>query len=65
MEKKYLILIINSIIFVNLITFIISSTCINKERPFLKNRQCVSYCSKEELKSEICIIDEETVKINI
>ena len=63
MNKKSLNIIINSIIFINLIIVINSSTCTDKENPFLKDNQCVSYCSKEELKLKICTIDEETVKI--
>ena len=63
MDKKSLYIIINSIIFIKLIPLINFSTCTDKENPFLKDNQCVSFCSKEELKLKTCIIDEETVKI--
>ena len=62
MGNKSLVFFINLII-IKLMTIILSSTCTEKETPFLKDNECVSYCSKEELQTKKCIIDEETAKI--
>ena len=47
----------------NIIQIIFSSTCVNEKEPFLKNGICISFCSKEEIELNQCIIDNEKVKI--
>ena len=62
MGKINVFCIVNTFLFFLLIKIIFSSTC-SKSSPFYKNNQCISFCSKEELNSNDCIIAEETVKI--
>ena len=46
---------------IQLIDFANSSTC-TKKLPFLKNNECVSFCSSDELKSKNCSIEEDDLK---
>lgn len=55
--------IIFTIIDINYIKIVNSSICSSKDKPFLKNGECISFCSKEELESRNCTVDEETVKL--
>ena len=57
LSKLYLLIILN------IIQIIFSSTCMNENEPFLRNGTCISYCSKEEIELNTCIIDNEKVKI--
>ena len=61
-KRIYLILFVKIFFLIQLIYFANSSTCTTKF-PFLKNNECVSFCSTDELKSKNCSIDEEKNKI--
>ena len=61
-KNIYFILFINIIILIQLFYLTNSSIC-TKELPFLKDNECVSFCSTDELKSKNCSIDEEINKI--
>lgn len=64
MKYKYSFFIIIVFILINLINFIFSDNneC-ERNIPFLKNGECISFCSKEELNSGNCTISTKQVKI--
>ena len=59
--KKCFIIFFNSILLLLEIKYYLFSEC-DRTTPFLKNNNCISSCTTEELKTGICIIENEIIK---
>ena len=53
------------ILFINIANFVITSRCPQKEKPLLKNEQCVSSCEFDEINTGTCIIENDIIKTQI
>ena len=39
--------------------------CSGRDKPFFFNNECVQSCDEEDIKSDLCLLDNEIIKNNI
>ena len=49
-------------IFLQLLYYCLLEKCNNREKPFFLNNECVESCEEEDIKSNLCILDNEIIK---
>ena len=63
-QKNLLIFLFKFILYLNIIKYSILSRCENREQPFYKyNSYCASSCTREEVKNNVCKIENDIIKI--
>ena len=60
--KKFFLILLDLILFLNLIKKCILIECNNRDYPFLKGSECVSSCSTSEINGGICKVKNEIIK---
>ena len=51
------------LLFFELLHCCLFEKCSNREKPFLLNNECVQSCEEEDIKSNICIVNNEIIKV--
>ena len=60
--KKTNIILFKIFLFLELVNQCLFEKCSNREKPFFLNNECVESCEEEDIKSNLCILDNEIIK---
>ena len=60
--KKTNIFLFKIFLFLELLNQCLFEKCINREKPFFLNNECVESCEEEDIESNLCTLDNEIIK---